>query len=103
MKRIYILGVNGNARDVLETIRSIRIGNSNFPDVGGFLDDQIPNGAVIDGVPVCGPILSAAKLKDAYFVNAIGSPESYILKPSIIAKTGIADSAFISIIHPSTS
>ena len=100
MKRIYILGVNGNARDVLEAIRLIRANHPDFPEAGGFLDDRVPKGTLVDGIPVCGAIRSAAKLRDACFVNAIGSPESYLLKPSIIARTGAKDSAFISVVHP---
>lgn len=100
MKRIYILGVNGNARDVLEAVRLIRKSKPDFPEVGGFLDDRVSLGTSIDGVQVCGTISSASKLRDALFINAIGSPESYGAKPSIIAKLGVADDAFISIVHP---
>ena len=102
MKRIYILGVNGNARDILDAIRLICRTHPNFPKPAGFLDDCIRQGAIVDGIPVVGNLESAYKLQNACFVNAIGSPESYILKPSIITKTGVPDTSFISVIHPKT-
>jgi len=101
MKRIYILGVNGNARDVLETIALVRTVDPNFPEPGGFLDDRLAPGTLVQGVPVRGSIETASKIVDACFVNAIGSPESYALKPAIIKKAGVPLSSFLSVIHPS--
>ncbi len=103
MKQIYIFGVNGNAQDVAEAICLIRLRDPGFPPLSGFLDDRIAKGSKINGVPVCGMIRSARKLRDAYFVNAIGSPESYLLKPAIISRANISDSKFISIVHPNAT
>ena len=102
MKRIYILGVNGNARDIMEAIFQIRLLKPDFPEVGGFLDDGLVKGTLVDDVKVCGPIDSASQIPDACFVNAIGSPESYFQKSSLIAKAGIPEASFISVIHPQT-
>jgi len=103
MKRIYILGVNGNARDVLETISLLAKQQPGFPTVGGFLDDRIAVGTRVDGVPVCGKIADATKLSNACFVNAIGSPESYLHKADILRKSGIVPKDFVTVIHPSAA
>ncbi len=101
VKRIDILGVNGNARDLLETIREIWKADSSFPEPGGFLDDRIEPGTLVDGLPVLGPISAARNLKEAVFINAIGSPTSHAAKPAIIAGAGVADDRFFSVLHPS--
>lgn len=103
MKRIYILGVNGNARDVLDSVTSIRLTDSKFPELGGFLDDNIERGTLIDGIPVVGKIEEAKNIPDGRFVLAIGSAESYTKKPEIIKKTGLPREAFTTVIHPSVA
>lgn len=102
MKRIYILGVNGNARDVLEAIQRIHAAHPSFPEPGGFLDDRLAVGTPVGHVKVCGPLDHASKLPDAVFVNAIGSPASYHLKPSLIAKCGIPEGRFMTVLDPMT-
>ena len=49
MKRIYILGVNGNARDILEAIELTCKSTPDFPEAGGFLDDRVRNGRKLMG------------------------------------------------------
>ncbi|MBI4028223.1 MAG: NeuD/PglB/VioB family sugar acetyltransferase [Verrucomicrobia bacterium] len=100
MKRLYILGVNGNARDVLDAVMEIRRRDSSFPEPAGFLDDGVAEGTIVDGLPVHGRIEVAAKLANACFVNAIGSPESYPRKPLVIERTGVSASAFATVVHP---
>ncbi|MCC7518856.1 MAG: NeuD/PglB/VioB family sugar acetyltransferase [Verrucomicrobiae bacterium] len=103
MKRLFILGVNGNARDIVDAVRLLRARDPSFPEIGGFLDDKAASDLAVDGVPVIGPIARARELADAVFVNAIGSPESYGTKLAIIERTGVPESAFISVIHPAAS
>ena len=103
MKRLFILGVNGNARDILDTARLLRAHDPHFPELGGFLDDKAEPDQQVDGLPVLGPISRAHEIADALFVNAIGSPESYRAKPEILAKSGVPDTSFLSVVHPSAT
>ena len=103
MKRIYILGVNGNARDILETVAQIRSVTPSFPKVAGFLDDRLAKGESVNGGKVHGSIDYAPEIDGALFVNAIGSPESYLRKPALIKKTKLPEKSFITVIHPQAS
>lgn len=100
MKRVCILGVNGNARDVLEALRRARTVDPSTPEARGFLDDAIPQGRLVDGLPVLGPIAAARDFAGDCLVNAIGSPTSYPAKPGIIARTGAPADAFLTILDP---
>jgi sugar O-acyltransferase (sialic acid O-acetyltransferase NeuD family) len=52
---------------------------------------------------VLGPLDAAARFRDAYFVNGIGSPGNFWKKDAIIAKTGVPLEQFESIVHPTAS
>lgn len=103
MKRLFILGVNGNARDILDAVRRLRERDPGFPEPGGFLDDGATPGQRVDGLPVIGPISRAREIADGAFVNAIGSPESFRAKPAILAKAGVPESSFLSVVHPAAT
>ena len=105
LKKIIILGTGGNCIDILDTIDRI---NSTIEkkryDCMGFLDDNENNlGKEIHGHKVLGPLNIAPTFEDAYFVNGIGSPETFIRKEEIISKTKLPLERFETIIHPSVS
>jgi sugar O-acyltransferase (sialic acid O-acetyltransferase NeuD family) len=104
-KKIIILGTGGNCIDILDTINTINAsGRIGSYECVGFLDDNQQNwGKEYFGVPVLGPLNSAQKYSDHFFVNGIGSQSNFWKKGSIIAKTTIPDERFETIIHPSAS
>lgn len=104
-KKIIILGTGGNCIDILDTINDInRAGKSNKFQCLGFLDDDKSKwGKVFGGAKVLGPLESAKKYKQAFFVNGIGSPSNFWRKEDIISRTGIGLDRFASIIHPTAS
>jgi sugar O-acyltransferase (sialic acid O-acetyltransferase NeuD family) len=104
-KKIIILGTGGNCIDILDTLNAInqKEHNQSYECVG-FLDDNETNwGQEHYGVPVLGPLNSAAKYLDHFFVNGIGSPANFWKKEMIISKTTIPDDRFEVIIHPTAS
>jgi sugar O-acyltransferase (sialic acid O-acetyltransferase NeuD family) len=104
-KKIIILGTGGNCIDILDTINTINVskGLRSYECVG-FLDDNDQNwGKEYYGVPVLGPLNSAQKYPDHFFVNGIGSQSNFWKKRIIISKTNIPDERFETIIHPSAS
>lgn len=101
-KKIIILGTGGTSRDFLDIISDISDSKGEKLECIGFLDDEAGNiGKTINNVKVIGPLLTAKSHQDAYFVNGIGSPESFLNKEKIIAKTKIPLNRFITLTHPS--
>lgn len=105
VKKIVILGTGGNSIDILDTLDEISVQTSQTSyQCVGFLDDN-PRlwGKERHGVKVIGPLATASELRGCFFVNAIGSPENFWKKETIIAKTGIALDRFATIVHPTAS
>ena len=102
-KKIIILGTGGSSVDILDTLRDINAASAGeIYECIGFLDDQQEKQALeYHGVPVLGPLASAASFSDCFFVNGIGTPLNFIHKPQILAKTGIPSNRFESVVHPS--
>jgi sugar O-acyltransferase (sialic acid O-acetyltransferase NeuD family) len=105
MKPIAILGTGGNCVDILDTISDINAERSAciYQCIGFLDDDPATWGKEIHGVKVLGPLDYASQLKNAFFVNGIGSPQNFWLKEVIIAKTQLGPERFETIVHPSAS
>ena len=104
-KKLIILGTGGNCVDILDAVNE-RNAYSKIPQYEciGFLDDdQQQWGKEIWGVQVLGPLESAPKYPDAYFVNGIGSERNFWKKAAIIAKTRVPLDRFETIVHPTAS
>ena len=54
----------------------------------------------VAGYPVLGRIADARNFRTAAFVCGIGSPATYTSKPAIIAKSGIDENSWYTVIHP---
>lgn len=97
---LIIIGLNGTALDIIEAIRWLP-DNAQKYTVIGFLDDNPPPSLEKEiDIPVLGPISAADTFQTASFINAIGSPSSYLQKPNIIAQARIPDQRWATIIHP---
>lgn len=103
--KLVVLGTGGTCRDILDTVRDLNAARTGpgFECVG-FLDDNpaLWNSA-IEGVPVLGPLASAAKLRDCLFVNGIGNPTNYARRQPIVARSGVPLERFATVIHPTAS
>lgn len=98
---IIIIGCNGNCVDIAEAVEALAA-CGDVTRVIGFLDDaDSAQGKTVAGYPVLGRIADAAQFPQASFVNGIGSPKSYRIKPDIIARTGVPPERWATIIHPS--
>ena len=105
MQRIVILGTGGNCIDILDTIHDInRAVSAQVYQCAGFLDDLEENwGKELHGAKVLGPLDSAGRYDDCFFVNGIGSPGNFWKKETIIGKAGLPDHRFETIVHPRAS
>lgn len=99
-REIIIIGCNGNCVDIAEAVEALAA-KGEAVTVKGFLDDaQAVQGTTVAGYAVLGRIADASKFVGASFVNGIGSPKSYRFKADIIARAGIPDDRWATIIHP---
>ena len=103
VKNIVILGTGGNSIDILDTLNEINLISPKYNCLG-FLDDNPDNlGKSYHGHSVLGTLSEAKQMKNAFFVNGIGSPTNFWKKEAIIAKTGIPLAKFETLIHPTAS
>ncbi|MEW5595818.1 NeuD/PglB/VioB family sugar acetyltransferase [Peribacillus frigoritolerans] len=105
-KKIVILGIGGNCIDILDTIDDINhFSGQTLYECVGFLDDQPEHYQTkVFNKKVIGPLKIAKELPSDYrFVNGIGSSSNFWKKEIIIKKTGIPQSRFQTIVHPSSS
>jgi sugar O-acyltransferase (sialic acid O-acetyltransferase NeuD family) len=106
---IIILGSVGNCIDILDTILEVNECptparfNGPFRCLGFLDDDPHKSGTSIHGFPVIGTLQDAPEFSNCLFVNGIGSSRSFRIKEKIIRSTGIPDSAFATVIHPTAS
>jgi len=102
-QKVVILGIGGNCIDILDTLHDINDASPRprFQCVGFLDDDPAAQGKRICGIPVIGGLDRARSIRGAWFVNGIGSPRTFWRKPQIIARTGLGDDRFVTIVHPS--
>lgn len=104
--RLIILGLTGNASDILDIVDAI---NRVAPawEVLGILDDSSARGAEVYGVRVLGKLDEGPRIAadakaggEIRFVNAIGSDTSYMTRAEVIRKSGIVSARFATLMHP---
>ncbi|MGQ0525735.1 MAG: NeuD/PglB/VioB family sugar acetyltransferase [Betaproteobacteria bacterium] len=102
-QNIVILGTGGNCIDILDTLCAINAsaGEARFRCAGFLDDDPAKQGTTILDAPVLGGLECARTLTEVKFVNGIGSPQNFWRKREIIARTGLCDEQFVTLVHPS--
>ncbi len=102
---VIILGTGGNCIDILDALGEINAasGRALWRPLGFLDDDPGLEGALVEGLPVLGPLETARAHPEARFVNGIGSPRNHWRKPEIIAKTGLGPERFATIVHPAAA
>jgi sugar O-acyltransferase (sialic acid O-acetyltransferase NeuD family) len=102
LKKLVILGMSGNALDMLDVVDAINAVTPTW-EIIGILDARLPDNGRFMGYPILGGLQLAVRLDDCWFINAIGSDRSYIQRPEIIADTGVDTHRFATLIHPRAS
>lgn len=102
--RLAILGASGNALDILDIVGALNAAGQAW-EVVGVLDDAA--GPSFAGVPVLGSLAAAAAmicpggmLEGAQFLLAIGSDRSHAAREAILARTGLMQASFATLVHP---
>lgn len=100
---LLIVGSGGFARETACVVHAVNATAPTF-DLLGFLDDApARQGAVVDGLPVLGPVEAAAAHCDARLVVCTGSPRDYSSRRRIVARLGLPPDAFATVVHPAAS
>jgi sugar O-acyltransferase (sialic acid O-acetyltransferase NeuD family) len=99
---LVIVGVSGNAYDLLDIVEAINAERPRW-EVVGFLDDTRGPWAVHLGWPILGPLCEASRWAGCSFINAIGSDASFRRRPEIVAATGLSPERFATLIHPAAT
>ncbi|MCK6684794.1 MAG: acetyltransferase [Thermoanaerobaculia bacterium] len=104
-QKLIVLGTGGNCVDIVDTVREINArAHRCVYDCVGFLDDEpTRQGTRVANLPVLGTLGDAHMYTDCRFVNGIGSSSSFRRKRYIIAKAGMPDERFATIVHPTAS
>ncbi len=100
MKRLVIVGAGGTGEDAAEIVRAVNRHRPSYELVGFLDDDPSKKDQVIGGLPVLGPLGSAAQHADTWFVDCLGSPSSFRARPALIDASGIAQNRFETLVHP---
>ncbi|MEU8617778.1 acetyltransferase [Streptomyces sp. NPDC048623] len=93
--RLVIIGAGGFARETAQAARA-----AGLPLAGHLDDDPALQGCVVDGAPVLGGTERIRKLKDASFVVCVGSPRDYASRARIVARLGLPDDRYATVVHP---
>lgn len=98
MKQLIIAGAVGTCLDIAEAA----IAGGKYI-LMGFLDDGFPKGHMTPlGLPVLGGLRDAPGFEEAFFLNGIGSPDTFHAKQDVAARLGISNpERFATVIHPS--
>jgi sugar O-acyltransferase (sialic acid O-acetyltransferase NeuD family) len=104
-RKIIVLGAIGNCLDIVDTINAINSVSAKpqYKCIGFLDDDPEKWGKKIFEVPVLGGIDKITEYEDAYSVNGIGSPSTFLIKKEIILRTGLTTDRFETIIHPTAT
>lgn len=104
---IILLGPGGNVVDIVDMIEDINRASGPRYELLGFLDNRPEAaGRSIEGYPVLGPYAEAARLAgrfpDALFSTWLGSTDSYLRRPAVLAGLGLPAERFATLVHPSS-
>lgn len=104
MSDIVIIGVGGNAFDIVDMIGEINTIKDEY-NILGFLDDsETFTAQKVYGYPVIGKLSKAKELtSQVKFIFAIGSERTYKNRKNIFEKLSIPKDRFPNIIHPTAN
>jgi sugar O-acyltransferase (sialic acid O-acetyltransferase NeuD family) len=97
---LVIVGAGGTAREVLSWLGDFNDATTRYRCLGILDDDPKLHGTRVAGVEVAGPIGHAGRWLSSQFIDALGSPRSFRRRPGVIARFGVADERFATLVHP---
>ncbi len=98
-KPLLIYGAGGHAKTVIDLIRAL-----DTWEIAGIIDDGVPRGTLVMGVPVIGGADALPECQEqgiTAVVNAVGGIGNYQVRWQIFETLIAANFAFPTLIHPS--
>lgn len=101
-KNVILLGGQGNAAMIADNIKDARRRGYDEWDVVGYLNDRVPVGESIEGLPVLGGVREATRFLDQgyYFINAIYRIDGQDLRLALFESLKIPDERLATFVHP---
>ena len=102
MRKVVILGGQGNAAVVAAAIEHARKMGATDLEVAGFLNDRTPVGAKIDLFPVIGKVADAQRFLDEgyWFINTILRIDGNRERIAMFENLNIPDERLVTFVHP---
>ncbi len=102
MRKVAILGGQGNAAVVAAAIEHARRMGATDLEVAGFLNDRVPVGEKIDLFPVIGKVADAQQLlaEGYWFINTIFRIDGNRERIAMFENLGIPDDRLATFVHP---
>jgi sugar O-acyltransferase (sialic acid O-acetyltransferase NeuD family) len=97
MEPMLIIGAGGFGREVLSMLNSMSSGMQ-IGAPSGFIDDGIPKGTMVNGLPVLGGLEVLKEYSEAALVIAVGNGST---RERILSKIDSGKFTFPNVIHPS--
>jgi len=101
MIELIFIGASTGFHEVDEIVYAINRLRPTYKFVGILDDNANVQNTSLRGIPVIGTLSEARKYKGAKFVFGIGSLKTRLLRKKILETTGLKETDFESIIHPS--
>jgi sugar O-acyltransferase (sialic acid O-acetyltransferase NeuD family) len=101
---LIIVGAGGFGRESAAAVRAINRFSPTWDLLGFADDDRGRRGAMVEGIPVLGPIEEVASAwPEARLVVCTGRPDNYFSRPKIVAELGLPSSRYATLVHPAAS
>ena len=102
MRKVVILGGQGNAAVVAAAIEHARKMGATDLEVAGFLNDRTPVGEKIDLFPVIGKVADAQRFLDEgyWFINTILRIDGNRERIAMFENLNIPDERLVTFVHP---
>lgn len=98
---LIIIGRGGFGVETLEVVRAINAAGGTIDVLGYADDDPASHGDTVLGIPVLGSIEATVRQHpDAAVVITIGNPRAFGVRGDIVARLGLDDSRYATLIHP---
>src|SRR5688572_30660970 len=101
MIELVFLGASTAFYEVYEIVYAINKSSPTYKFIGILDDNPTVQGNKMRDIPVIGTLSDAKKFSSAKFVFGIGSMKTRLIREEIFNKTGLNESDFVTIAHPS--
>lgn len=93
---LVVVGAGGLGREV---VAAVRAGAGDW-HLAGFVDDVVPAGTEVYGLPVLGPLSDIGRWPDASVVVCVASPGRNRARRDVVHRLALPPERYASVVHP---